>query len=132
MTLAHLQGLKDTDYMKGKPWDDPAFKAALTAALKPKATLARLTRSGPVTGPLAHVDGAIHVWGCRAHNCSSIQAQVFIEAAANRLSVCWHDEETDAAHDWWLVAGKAPEALDPGLCKDDQKSDGVFRAHSAH
>jgi hypothetical protein len=128
-SLTHLSRLKPKDYLASKPWSDPAFKAVLTATLAPKARLGRLYFSGPVMDVLKPVDGATMAWACRAHDCSSVNAHVYLEARANRMFVCWHDMERYPDHDWWLVRGRPPEALDPGQCNDDVTANVVYRRH---
>jgi hypothetical protein len=128
-SLKHLKDLKPGDYLDNKPWDDPAFKAALRAVLAPKATLSRLYAGGPVIDKLKPFDQAVLAWGCRAHECSTVNAQVFIEPDADRLFVCWHDDERDAAHDWWLAKGRRPLPLPPRTCNRDYTAIAAYRAH---
>lgn len=127
-SLVHLRTLKPEDYMSSKPWNDTAFKAALAQALAPRAPLSRLYVAGPVMDALKPVDGALMAWACKAHDCSDVNAHVFLEAAANRLEVCWHDAVKDPAHDWWLAQGRPAEALAPGACNDDNSAIAAYRA----
>jgi hypothetical protein len=127
-SLRHLSTLKPQDYMKGQPWDDAAFKSALTAVLAPKAPLSRLYAGGPVTDQNKPLDGAVLAWACRAHDCAAVQAFVFLEASRERLSVCWHDEERDPLHDWWLARGAPPAALKPGACHQESDAVAAYRA----
>ena len=126
--LAFVGALTSADFDKGRPWYDARFKGALARALQPKSPIQRLYLGGPVTSPPAKVDGAVQLWGCRAHDCAAIQANIFVQPAQNRLFVCWHDEEKDPAHDWWLADdGAAPAPLEPGVCGKDDTALSVWK-----
>ncbi|HWA59811.1 MAG TPA: hypothetical protein VG939_00470 [Caulobacteraceae bacterium] len=129
--LARWGSLKPGDYMQNLPWGDPGFRRELAAVLAPKAPLARLYRGGPVVGPLRRTGQAVVAWGCRAHNCSDIQAQVYIEPEANRLFVCWRDADASGGSDWWLARGKAPERLPERACAAEERADKVYAERAA-
>jgi hypothetical protein len=97
--------------------------------LSSKAPLDRLYRGGPVIGPSHRLGETIAVWACRAHDCSDVQAHVYIEPRANRLFVCWRDADGGDG-DAWLAPGKPPEHLADGACLSDDRADAAYRAHT--
>lgn len=60
----------------------------------------------------------LHVWSCKAHDCASHNADLFIDLTTNQIQACWEDNGTP----YWIAPGAPPRPLGPnGDCSESNK-----------